>query len=132
MDKQDKPLSEWTLGEAKTFCEKRTESQDWEGLGAECEGCPLNVVCAITASEWDLKEAPRLTEQEIAIMRAVGAKWLSRGTGEAYVDLWVDEPVLATTDKKFYARNGTIARVHTTKMPSVKSGDCIGLEEAEK
>ncbi len=125
-----KPLSEWTLGEAQAFCKKRTESQDWEGLGAECEGCPLNVVCAITASEWDLKEAPRLTEPEIAIMRAVGAKWVSRDKAVDRVDLWSQEPV-NKYDSGVYIwapeeKSGYIGEVQTSLFPSVLPGDCIG------
>ncbi len=127
-----KSLSEWTLGEAQAFCKKRTESQDWEGLGAECEGCPLNVVCAITASEWDLKEAPRLTEPEIAIMRAVGAKWVSFDTNsiDEIVILWWNKP-----DKDgngdFSSPISVLATVTAELFPSVKPGDCIGLEETE-
>ena len=122
-----KPLSEWTLGEAQAFCKKRTESQNWEGLGAECEGCPLNVVCAITASEWDLKEAPRLTDPEIAIMRAVGAKWVSLDTisiDEA-VALWSDKPENDESGD-FCSPLSVIAIVTADLFPSVKPGDCIG------
>ena len=131
-----KPLSEWTLGEAQAFCKKRTESQNWEGLGAECEGCPLNVVCAITASEWDLKEAPRLTAPEIAVMRAVGAKWVSRDKTVDWVNLWSQEPV-NKYDSGVYIwapeeESGYIGEVRASLFPSVKPGECIGLEEAEK
>ena len=127
MDKQDKPLSEWTLGEAQAFCKKRTESQNWEGLGAECEGCPLNVVCAITASEWDLKEAPRLTAPEIAIMRAVGAKWVSLDTSsmDEAVALWSDKPENDESGD-FCSPLSVIAIVTADLFPSVKPGECIG------
>ena len=122
-----KPLSEWTLGEAQAFCKKRTESQNWEGLGAECEGCPLNVVCAITASEWDLKEAPRLTAPEIAIMRAVGAKWVSLDTSsmDEAVALWSDKPENDGTGD-FHSPISILAMVTADLFPSVKPGDCIG------
>ena len=122
-----KPLSEWTLGEAQAFCKKRTESQNWEGLGAECEGCLLNVVCAITASEWDLKEAPRLTEPEIAIMRAVGAKWVSLDTSsmDEAVALWSDKPENDESGD-FCSPLSVIAIVTADLFPSVKPGDCIG------
>ena len=128
-----KPLSEWTLGEAQAFCKKRTESQNWEGLGAECEGCPLNVVCAITASEWDLKEAPRLTAPEIAIMRAVGAKWVSMDVrGSKRIELWKEMPH-KTEDGAFFSSvgNGSLAIVRESLFPSLKPGNCIGLEETE-
>lgn len=71
----------------------------------------------------------RLTEPEIAIMKATGTKWASRNAGAAYVDLWADGPYLATTDQRYYSRNGVIARVHSTRMPSVGPGDCLRLEE---
>lgn len=86
------------------------------------------IIYAINHPESVIREQ-RLTEPEIAIMKATGTKWASRNAGAAYVDLWADGPYLATTDNRFYSRNGLIARVHSTRMPSVGPGGCLRLEE---
>ena len=64
MDKQDKPLSDWTLGEARELCAGRSY----------CKGCPMaGAVCSIEKvvcpQEWDLTDKPRFTEEEMAAAR---------------------------------------------------------------
>ena len=86
------------------------------------------IIYAINHPESVIREQ-RLTEPEIAIMKATGTKWASLNAGAAYVDLWEDGPYLATTDQRYYSRNGVIARVHSTRMPSVGPGGCLRLEE---
>ena len=52
----NKPLSEWTLGEAQKYCES-----------AGCTSCKIgNGHCPINGSPniWDLSEPPRWTEQD--------------------------------------------------------------------
>ena len=130
MDKQDKPLSEWTLGEVQALCEKRN------GDGC-CDGCPFaNVIgnCTLRGlpEEWDLKEAPRLTAPEIAIMRAVGAKWVSRDENryDGSVDLWMEKPLYGDGMYNNTCENGLAATIHNSALfPSVHPGDCIDLEE---
>lgn len=72
---------------------------------------------------------PRLTEQEIAIMRAVGAKWvsLSRNAKNERVILWQDKPEMSKNGIFYGAIS--IAYLNTALFPSVKPGECIGLEE---
>ena len=129
MDKLDKPLSEWTLGEVQALCKKRN------GDGC-CDNCPFanvigNCTLRVLPEEWDLKDAPRLTESEIAIMRAVGAKWVSRNQiGMNSLHLWDKRP---GGDKNFWNGDAkSLATVAEFLFPSVKPGKLIKLEEAEK
>ena len=73
--------------------------------------------------------APRLTEPELAICKAVGAKWVSRdGNSVNRVELWTARPeqsgncICAGTEDEF------IARFNCTLFPSVNKGDCIEVE----
>ncbi len=83
--------------------------------------------------------APRLTESEIAIMRAVGAKWVSRNINNgvdcavicAAVYLWREKP--SSNIGLYFADGGPIATVNDPDIfSSVKPGECIGVEEAER
>ncbi len=198
MDRQDKPLSEWTLGEAVEFCHREgsfcTQGKlecpffrtvchervaDWglqkgvrprsvepeapkantadkprlaEVLGVEvgerfrvgdvgcdfwieADGWPRSelfdrnasakwVVNAINHPE-SIIRLPLLTEPEIAIMRAMGAKWVSRDKNGTCANLWESEPHL-TADG--YAKAKMIANVFRGRFPSVKPGDCFCAE----
>ena len=124
MDKQDKPLSEWTLGEVQALCEKRN------GDGC-CDGCPFaNVIgnCTLRGlpEEWDLKEAPRLTEQEIAIMRAVGAKWVSRDDNSVIVNIWSKKP--EKHNGGYEMPFSCVCSIDPRLFPSVHPGECIAVE----
>ena len=129
MDKQDKPLSEWTLGEVQALCERRN------GDGC-CDECPFanvigNCTLRVLPEEWELEEVRRLTEPEIAIMRAVGAKWVSRDVcGSKRIELWDEKPI-KNKDGAFHPSvgNGSLAIVRESLFPSVNPGECIELEE---
>ena len=124
MDKQNKPLSEWTLGEVQALCEKRN------GDGC-CDECPFanvigNCTLRVLPEEWDLKEAPRLTEQEIAIM----AKWVSRDGCANCVRLWSRKP--KSILKSFMldsGEDGFVGDLMAFTFPSVHPGESIELEE---
>lgn len=104
--------------------------------GLDVEG--ISIYYAINHPE-NIIRLPRLTEPEIAIMRATGAKWVSRDKhGDSkvnFVRLWDEKP------KKFENVNGWIfepsagdhalAVVYTSLFPSVHPGDCIELEDAQ-
>lgn len=67
MDKMDKPLSDWTLGEAREECNKH------EG---NCGGCPFyrrkkgcRLYSEYDATYWNLEEKPRFTQEEVAVLR---------------------------------------------------------------
>lgn len=75
--------------------------------------------------------APRLTDPEIAIMRAVGAKWVSRNENTRLyvrVTLWAEKP--EKSEKGVFYGDGSLACVNTELFPSVHPGDCISAEEA--
>ena len=77
----------------------------------------------------DIIPSPMLTEPELAICKAVGAKWVSRDKESDSVDLWGVKPI---KERGFYKVNGEypIATVRDDLFPSVKPGDCICAEEA--
>lgn len=57
----DKPLKDWTLGEAQKFC-----------TGRDCEQCRFldGMECKLhRPNGWDLEEKPRWTEQEVEIVK---------------------------------------------------------------
>lgn len=97
---------------------------------------PIHSTClcqAINHPE-SIIRAPRLTEQEIAIMRSVGAKWVSmddKSYTRLKVDLWDVEPS-KTSNGVYVALNvDPIARVKIYLFPSAHPGDCIELEDAK-
>lgn len=75
--------------------------------------------------------APRLTEAELAICKAVGAKWVSMDNVGIHADLWAEEPI---RNEKIFVQSpesrGAIASVRSCLFPSVGPGDCICVEEA--
>lgn len=229
MEKKDKPLSEWTLGDVKTECRGRTPAD-----GTGCIGCQLNgKVCDVSEDGiilsspdgWEIDDeaeakpnrevldpsltgeaqtvgvgveskparpmlaellgveedeewmfpgiggpyrvhnglrqfkakdgdwvtgqneallatiiaqpekiirTPRLTEAELAIMRATGAKWVTRpisiGFGFDFkAFLWKEKPQYLAGDK---VEQSWVAAVSTEIFKSVHPGDCICAEEA--
>ena len=87
-------------------------------------------ICDIINHPESIIRAPRLTDAEIAIMRAVGAKWVSWDTeGNVRVDLWDVKPFKAFNE--IYVAQGVdpIARVKVELFPSVKPGDCVEVPE---
>lgn len=77
--------------------------------------------------------APRLTEKELAICKAVGAKWVSRDKGVLVVELWRERPEMegGVTKPTFVADTDCwVADVDCNLFPSVKPGDCICVEDA--
>lgn len=86
---------------------------------------PFAVLDAINHPE-SIIRGPRLTESEIAIMRAVGATWVSRYDEDTFVILWGNKPTL-----RDYGYVGTkiSAKVFGDRFPSVKAGDCIEVGE---
>lgn len=66
----DKPLKDWTLGEAIEFCKKHC---------GECpKKCPVEQICNFTGqalSLLDLNDKPRFTEQEVERAKAIKVLW---------------------------------------------------------
>lgn len=139
MDKLDKPLSDWTLGELKEYC-----------FGRDCMcqgGCAFwHGTChfrGLSPSSWNLKgpsPRPRLTSTETAIMRAVGAEWVSKDkSGVSTASLWSARPQMDPTGVYGLldaydptAKDGPLAVVDGQLFPSVIPGDCVRLQEDKK
>lgn len=66
----DKPLKDWTLGEAKEYCTSRNGNCaddcifSKKGIGMVCGIAPKPVW-------WTLPEKPRFTEQEVEVAKAI-------------------------------------------------------------
>ncbi len=72
--------------------------------------------------------APRLTEAEMAICKAVGARWVTRNdTLCSDVYLWAEKP--EKRDNVYSGEATNLAIVRDELFPSVESGDCIEAEE---
>ena len=70
----DKPLKDWTLGEAKEYCTSRN--------GNRADDCifsknGIGMVCGIAPKPvwWTLPEKPRFTEQEVERAKAIKVLW---------------------------------------------------------
>ncbi len=75
----------------------------------------------------------KLTEQELAICKAVGAKWVSRNELGDTVSLWESKPVLFPEAKRCYYSNGKFIACMPLKLfPSLNSGDLVNVEELLK
>ena len=74
----------------------------------------------------------RITPEELAICKAVGAKWLCMDDAGFKADLWNTKP--SKTDKGIYVAFGVdpMARLQPYVFPSLKPGDCINVEELMK
>ncbi len=145
MDKQDKPrLAEVLgveigerfrvdMGYARTdeFYIGPTGDIRWES--GDGRTIYASYLCNAINHPERIVRAPRLTEPEIAIMRAVGAKWVSRDEYADQVDLWSQEPVNKYNSGVYIwgpeAKSGYIGEVRASLFPSVRPGDLIGLEE---
>ena len=70
----DKPLNDWTLGEAKEYCTSRNGNCaddcifSKKGIGMVCGIAPKPVW-------WTLPEKPRFTEQEVERAKAIQVMW---------------------------------------------------------
>ena len=74
----------------------------------------------------------RITPEELAICKAVGAKWLCMDDAGFKAELWNTKP--SKTDKGIYVAFGVdpMARLQPYVFPSLKPGDCINVEELMK
>lgn len=71
-----------------------------------------------------------LTDPEISIMRAVGAKWVSLAgppTDAVRVELWTEKPEHSQFGT--YIGQGSVARVNADLFPSIKPGDLVEVPE---
>ncbi len=96
---------------------------------------PFDIFDAINHPESIIRN-PRLTEPEIAICKAVGAKWVSKNKyGARRVALWDAKPIFdegmfsITEDDEHSVTIGVIGRISDVLFPSVKPGACISVDE---
>lgn len=112
------------------FFEITDNGFDYEPKGATEIGHAYALIDAINHPELIIR-APRLTEPEIAIMRAVGAKWVSRDTycDDGSVELWGKKPWYVDGMYDSIDVGGLIATIHNSEIfPSVHPGECIAVE----
>ena len=98
------------------------------------KGTAWEVIYAINHPE-SIIRAPRLTEAELAICKAVGVKWVSKNKyGARRVTLWDEKPIFdegmfsIPEDDEHSVTIGVIGRISDVLFPSVKPGDCIEVE----
>ena len=113
-------------------------------MDCQCDICPINGICDPTQIDANaativqasklmglelIETGPGLTEPELTICKAVGAKWATRdySSDDPPVVLWANEPQRAI---KIYMGCDYIASVRPNLFPSLKPGDCVNVEEA--
>ena len=84
----------------------------------------------------EVEDKPHLTEAELAICKALGAKWVSRD-GEGYnymgvVKLWREKPQMGNSPCYYLTAGTYIATCELNCFPSLSPGDCVNVEELMK
>ncbi|MCH5352973.1 MAG: hypothetical protein J1E06_05870 [Acutalibacter sp.] len=76
----------------------------------------------------------RLTPEELAICKNIGAKWVSKDVLGHEVDLWEKRPrkIKGGVGAGMYVDGKRIAYLPVHCFPSVQPGDCICVEEEEE
>lgn len=116
-----KRLSEWTLEELSKYCKSMVE-QDYP----KCEACKARGICERTPYKWKFDT---FTDGEKAIMRACGAKWVTKThLDNSYISLWKERPICRDRDGH-YTGDGFIGKLEPNIFPSLSGGDCIELED---
>lgn len=116
-----KRLSDWTLAECKEYCINRCKQS------SPCDGCILSeTICAgDVCKEWTFET---LTDGEKAIMRACGAKWVTKNHADsALVELFEQKPY--RKEGGYYDGKNCIGSLDSKLFPSVSGGECIELED---
>ena len=106
----DKPLKDWTMGEAQEFC-----------TGRDCEQCRFmdGPECKLHRPEgWDLEEKPRWTEQEVERAKAIKLIYPN-----------AEKLELIPCVIRVYTDIGAIAYLHADLFPSMKNGQISTLDE---
>ena len=115
----DKPLKEWTLGEAKEYCTSRNGNCaddcifSKKGIGMVCGIAPKPVW-------WTLPEKPRFTKQEVEAAKAV--KVLFPCTTHL-IQFQPNEPVSAKAGDAF------VVNLNSVLFPNIQPGKPYTLDE---
>ena len=83
------------------------------------------------------KDKSELTEQELSICKALGAKWITLNEKhrfeDNYVYLWNRQPQYQTINGiKYYSEieeGDCFATIHASHFPSLSPGDCVKVAE---
>ena len=117
-DNMDKPLKDWTLGEAKEYCTRRNGNCaddcifSKKGIGMVCGIAPKPVW-------WTLPEKPRFTQQEVERAKAIKVIYQT-----AY-QLEEADPLIRVWDKE----GKLLAHVDVNLFLSFQSGQSYTLDE---
>lgn len=125
MDNQ-KPISEWTLGDVKEYCGKQRKSVD------RCDGCKIRDLCdkylgkqglSTCPHYWNLSEKPNFTAGEVADARTIMRMFP-----------WCEK--IARTNSGKLCLLGHRPNKHWDRelmgeslFPSIHPGQCISLSE---
>lgn len=116
----DKPLKDWTLGEAKEYCASRNGNcaddciLSRKGIGMACEVAPK-------PAWWTLADRPRWTEQEVELFRAIQVLYPKA----EYVERIKDSGVIGLSNNTC----GWITDIDKDLFPSLCPGESVKLSE---
>ena len=116
----DKPLKDWTLGEAKEYCASRNGNcaddciLSRKGIGMACEVVSKPVW-------WTLADRPRWTEQEVELFRAIQVLYPKA----EYVERIKDSGVIGLSNNTC----GWITDIDKDLFPSLCPGESVKLSE---
>lgn len=116
----DKPLKNWTLGEAKEYCASRNGNcaddciLSRKGIGMACEVAPK-------PAWWTLADRPRWTEQEVELFRAIQVLYPKA----EYVERIKDSGVIGLSNNTC----GWITDIDKDLFPSLCPGESVKLSE---
>ena len=116
----DKPLKDWTLGEAKEYCTSRNGNCaddcifSKKGIGMVCGIAPKPVW-------WTLPEKPRFTQQEVELFRAIQVLYPKA----EYVERIKDSGVIILSNNTC----GWITDIDKDLFPALRPGESVKLDE---
>ena len=111
----DKPLKDWTLGEAKEYCTSRNGNCaddcifSKKGIGMVCGIAPKPVW-------WTLPEKPRFTQQEVERAKAIRV-------------IWPRAEAIKKTTNNGTSVVGAPMELASIQFPSIKPGETVTLDE---
>lgn len=116
----DKPLKDWTLGEMREHCKETTCEKCfvYDLYGGECN------LADSAPSDWGLIDLPRWSQEDIEDAKAI--KRLRPHTLRITVNRNVIEAAVTTFDNR---GGGTMVWCHCDVFPSLKTGECVDLQE---
>lgn len=84
-------------------------------------------VCWLINHTDSIRKYHMLTEKETEMCRAIGAKWVSRGTAAdidvCFVKLWTEKPELCKS--QYFHMGGYVGKIVVDLFPSVCPGACL-------